>query len=320
MRRVLVLGGTGWLGREIAAAAVADGAEVVCLARGRAGETAPGARLVVADRTERGAYDELDGEWDEIVELSYDLDLVRPALDALAARAGHWTLVSTISVYRDNEVPDADESAEVVEPVDLADYGQAKVAAERATTASVGDRVLIARPGLIVGPGDPSDRFGYWPGRLAQGGRVLAPPLEGRWAQVIDVSDLATWIVRAGAAATTGTVDAVGDSHPLAHAMAEIADVTGFDAELVEAGDDWLRENDVHPWAGPRSLPLWLPPDAAAMARRSNRAFHAAGGSLRPLRETIERVLADERARGLDRARRSGLTRDDERELLARLP
>jgi 2'-hydroxyisoflavone reductase len=191
MRRILVLGGTAWLGHEIARAALDDGAEVVCLARGESGAVPAGVRLVTADRTAPGAYDALTGEWDDVVELSHDLGLVVPALEALAGRARHWTLVSTVSVYATNDEPGADESAAVVDPVDLTDYGQAKVAAERATAEHVGDRLLVARPGLIVGPGDPSDRFGYWPARLDHDGPVLAPTAAGRFVQVIDVADLA---------------------------------------------------------------------------------------------------------------------------------
>jgi len=319
MRRVLVLGGTGWLGREIAARAVAGGAEVVCLARGRSGEAPAGARLVVADRSEPTAYDALDGPWDDVVELSHAPALVEPAIAALAGRARHWTLVSTVSVYRRHDVPGADESAEVVEPEDLTDYGQAKVAAERATAAVLGDRLLVVRPGLIAGPGDPSDRFGYWPARLSRGGRVLAPANVGGYVQVIDVGDLAAWTADAGRRGLTGTVDAVGESHRWDDFLATVARVTAFDGEVVAADDDWLVAHDVGYWAGPRSLPLWLPGSEAALARRSNAAFRAAGGVVRPLAETVARALDDERSRGVDRPRRSGLAADEETELLGLL-
>lgn len=320
MRRILVLGGTAWLGHEIARAALADGTEVVCLARGESGTVPDGARLVPADRTAPGAYDALTGTWDDVVELSTDLALVVPALEALAGRARHWTLVSTVSVYATNDEPGADESADVVDPVDLTDYGQAKVAAERATTEHVGDRLLVARPGLIVGPGDPSDRFGYWPSRLALGGRVLAPTAAGRFVQAIDVADLAGWVVRAGAAGTTGTVDAVGDVHPFADVMVQARAVSGAESEIVEAADAWLLDRDVRWWAGPRSLPLWIPVEESGFAQRSNRAYRASGGEVRPLDETLRRVLDDERHRGLDRERRSGLTLHDEAALLAEHP
>ncbi|MBO0919733.1 NAD-dependent epimerase/dehydratase family protein [Cellulomonas sp. zg-ZUI222] len=317
MRRVLVLGGTGWLGAAVVRAALADGAEVVCLARGTSGDVPDGARLVRADRREPGAYDALTGAWDEVVEIAYEPDLVTSALDALADRAAHWTLVSSVSVYARDDEPGADETATVVEPEDLTRYPDAKVAAERATAARLGDRLLLARPGLIVGPGDPSDRFGYWPARLHRGGRVLAPTPEGRFMQVIDVDDLAAWLVAAGRAGLTGPVNAVGTAVPLADLLAEVAAVSGPDAELVPVDDATLLAHDVAYWAGPRSLPLWLPPEAIGFARRDGSAYRAAGGTERPLRDTIARVLADEVRRGVDRPRRAGLTPDEEREVLA---
>ena len=320
MRRILVLGGTAWLGHEIARAALDDGAEVVCLARGESGTVPAGVQLVTADRTAPGAYDALTGEWDDVVELSYDLGLVVPALEALAGRARHWTLVSTVSVYATNDEPGADESAAVVDPVGLTDYGQAKVAAERATAEHVGDRLLVARPGLIVGPGDPSDRFGYWPAHLAHGGPVLAPTAAGRFVQVIDVADLAAWVVRAGAAGTTGTINAVGDTHTFADFLVQAQAATGSTSDIVEADDAWLLDRDVRWWAGPRSLPLWIPVEDSGFSRRSNRAYRASGGAVRPLQETIRRVLDDERHRGLDRERRSGLTLGEEAALLAEHP
>ncbi|MDL9977808.1 NAD-dependent epimerase/dehydratase family protein [Microbacterium sp. ASV49] len=317
MRRVLLLGGTGWLGREVARAAVAEGAEVVCLARGHSGEAPEGARLVSADRRSPDAYDALTGEWDEVVEFSYDLGLVAPALDALADRAAHWTLVSTISVYARSDEPGADESAEIVAPNDLTQYPDAKVAAERATAARVGDRLLIGRPGLIVGPGDPTDRFGYWPARLHRGGTVLAPTTEGRFVQVIDVRDLASWIVSAGTKQQTGTVNAVGAVHALEQFLTDAAAVTGFEGELVHLDDDRLLECGVNYWSGPRSLPLWIPAEDVGFAQRDGSAFLASGGTLRPLDETLQHTLDDEIARGVDRPRRAGLTAAEESEVLA---
>lgn len=316
MGRVLILGGTGWLGREVAAAAVAAGSEVVCLARGEAGEVPAGARLIRADRRHPGAYDEVTGHWDEVVEFSYDGELVGSALDALAPRAAHWTLVSTVSVYARSDEPQADESAALVEPTDLTLYPDAKVTAERITAARVGDRVLLARPGLIVGPGDPSDRFGYWPARLRRGGRTLTPTAEGRFVQVIDVADLAAWIERAGRDRLVGACNAVGESHRLQDFFEVAAAIADFDGELVSLDDQTLLAHDVHHWAGPRSLPLWLPAPDTGFAQRSGAAFLASGGKLRPLVDTLTRTLADEVARGLDRPRRSGLTAAEEHAVL----
>lgn len=319
MRRVLVLGGTAWLGRELARTAVAGQAEVVCLARGESGAAPRGVRHVRADRTEPGAYDQLDGEWDEVIELAYEPALVGSALDALADRARHWTLVSSVSVYRRNDEPGADESAEMVEPEDLTDYAQAKVAAERAAASRLGERLLVVRPGLITGPGDLSDRFGYWMARLHRGGCVLTPTTAGRHVQVIDVADLAMWIINAGDADRTGIVNAVGESHEFEDFLAEARSVTGFAGEFVTVDDAWLLEHDVRFWAGPRSLPLWLPIADAAFAERSNATYLEAGGIVRPLRDTIATVLDDEVTRDPERSRRSGLSPEEEADLLNRL-
>ncbi|WP_380168937.1 NAD-dependent epimerase/dehydratase family protein [Jannaschia sp. R86511] len=328
MTDVLVLGGTAWLGARVAAAWRDRGAQVTCLARGSA-PVPSGTRLVRADRTTPGAYDDVvDRDWDEVVEVSWAPPLVTGALAALADRARHWTLVSSVSVYADHTVPGADESAALLPADDPTDYGRAKVAAETASTAAVGGRLLVARAGLVVGPGDGSDRFGYWVSRLAlarqQGdGPVLVPTTAERWAQVVDVDDLADWLVAAGASGLTGTVDAVGPPQPLRTVLETAATVAGHRGELVAAPDDWLRAHDVAHWAGPRSLPLWLPPDHAAMARRRGEALQASlaslGLALSPLTATLERTLADERRRGLDRERRSGLARQDELALLAAL-
>lgn len=292
---------------------------MVCLARGESGDVPAGARLVRADRRDPGAYDALDGPWDEVVEVAYAPDLVTSALDALAERARHWTLVSSVSVYARHDEPGADESAVVVEPHDLTAYPDAKVAAERASAARLGDRLLVARPGLIVGPGDPSDRFGYWPARLHRGGRVLVPVPQGRYVQVIDVDDLAAWLVAAARAHLTGTVDAVGAPVPWGTFLAAVDDVVGVPCELVPVDDATLAAHDVRHWAGPRSLPLWVPAADGGFARRDGSAYLAAGGVLRPLHETIARVHADEVARGVDRPRRAGLAAQDEAAVLAAL-
>lgn len=322
MGKILVLGGTAWLGREIAAQLLAHGHQVTCLARGSSGPAPGGARFLHADRANPAAYADVAGQvWDDVIELSYDPAFVAGALTALSATARHWTLISSVSVYATNDEPGADESAELLDPIDLEEYGQAKVAAERACLDVVGDRLLIARPGLIAGPGDASDRFGYWVSRfaLAQDGQVLTPLPDGRAVQVIDVQDLAAWIGQAGRQGITGTFNATGDEHAFADMLTMAADVAGFSGDMVSAPDAWLVDNEVRYWAGPRSLPLWLPAADLAFAQRDNTAFTTAGGVLSDLRHTLARTLDDERARGLDRVRRSGLIREEELHLLFRI-
>lgn len=324
MTDVLVLGGTGWLSGRIAARWADAGARVTCLARG--GREAPyGTTLVVGDRDEPVAYDEVAArEWDEVVDISSNPVHVAAALDKLGDRAEHWTYISTISVYAENDTPGADETAEVLTPAgpdEEEDYGRAKARAEASVRSALGFRAAVIRPGLIVGPGDPTDRFGYWVGRFALAGDedVLVPDAADRGAQVIDVDDLAAFVQAIGAERWTGVANAVGDTVEFDRFLELARDAAGHTGGSVAATDDWLEAHEVAHWAGPRSLPLWLPKEVPGFWTRSNTAYRLLGGKLRPLRETLRRTLEDERERGLDRDRRSGLTRDDELALIAEL-
>lgn len=327
MTDVLILGGTGWLSGAIARRWVDAGASVTCLARG-ARPAPPGAELVVADRADPGAYTAVTGrDWDEVVEISSIPDHVAAAVDGLVTRARHWTYVSSVSAYASNVEVGADESAPLSEPAapgtpeDEYDYSRAKAAAEASVRSALGERAAIVRPGLIVGPGDPTDRFGYWVGRfaLAGDGAVLAPPLETARAQVIDVDDLTDFVVARGMDGWHGTANAVGESVPLGGMLALAREIAGHTGALVETDEDWLTAQGVEPWTGPRSLPLWLPPGMPGFMTRSNEVYLAAGGRLRSIRNTLKRALWAERARGLDRERLAGMTRADELALLADL-
>ena len=320
MTQVLVLGGTGWLSGRIARRWRDAGAQVTCLARG--GRPAPdGAVLLRGDRDEAGAYEQLrEHRWDEVVDVSSRARHVREAVAALGDRTDHFTYVSSMSVYSDDLTLAQDESAPLhpaAQDGDEYDYAQQKVAAEQ-SVLSLGDRSFIARPGLIVGAGDPSDRFGYWAAAFARAGDepVLTPTLDGRFAQVIDVDDLAAYLV---AAPRRGTVNTIGDVHPLADVLDRVRAAAGHTGDVVEAGDEWLLEQGVQYWAGERSLPLWLPDDMPGFMRRENDGYRASGGTFTPIDDTIRAVLDDERERGLDRARQAGLTRAEERELLDQL-
>ena len=322
MTRTLILGGTAWLGREVAEQLVARGEDVTCLARGESGAVPSGVTFVRTDRRVPGAYDSVKRrDWDEIIELAHEADLVTGALEALADNTQHWTLISSVSVYATNSEPSADEDAALVEPTDFDNYAHAKVAAERTTTEAIGDRLLIARPGLIAGPGDTSDRFSYWVSRLALAARepVLVPDVHDRAVQFIDVRDLAGWLIDAGRRGLTGVYNAVGSEREFSTVLRAATQVAGHAGELISADDDWLMAQNVNYWAGPHSLPLWLPRSDAGFARRSRRRYLAAGGTERSLKQTLEDVLADERTRGLNRDRRAGLSREQENLLLDKI-
>ena len=327
MTDVLILGGTGWLGGRVATAWLDAGASVTCLARG-ARDAPYGGRLVRADRTAPGAYDEVrTRDWDEVVDVSSRAAHVAAAAGALRESARHFTYVSSVSVYARDDEPGADERAALAGPADPADpgadgdYAGQKSAAEDAVRAAFGHRGAIVRPGLIVGPGDPTDRFGYWPARFALAGAepVLVPDEPDARVQVIDVDDLAAFIVAIGRAGFTGAVNAVGASVPLGEVLRLAREASGHTGDLVAASPEALLAHGVGYWAGPRSLPLWLPAEATGFATRSNATYRLLGGALRPLDETIARTLDDERSRGLDSVRAAGLIRGEEIELIAAL-
>ncbi|MFI7416129.1 epimerase [Nonomuraea sp. NPDC049684] len=317
--RTLVLGGTRFLSREIARQARDRGHEVVCAARGLAGEPPPGVEFVRVDRAEDGGLAPLKGAFDLVVDVARLPSQVRRAVTELAGRAGHYTFVSSCSVYSDatrvsqvlhDPLPDgADEN-------DPENYGPAKVACEQ----FLGDGALHVRAGLIVGPEDQSDRFTYWVERLARGGPVLAPGSPGDLVQLVDVRDLAAWTLDAARAGLTGPYDGISMPFTRGELLAGIAEGLAVAPELVWAGQEFLTEHEVAPWAGPRSLPLWLPlPEYAGFMARDTSATLAAGLRIRPVADTARDTLAWLRDSGHE-VTRAGLTPTEESTLLHLLP
>jgi nucleoside-diphosphate-sugar epimerase len=332
MSRVLVLGGTSWLGGSVARVALDAGHEVTCLARGSSGSVPDGAHLVRGDRDDEAVYAAELGrrEWDLVVDLARQPVHVRGAVRVLGDSAGGWVFVSSASVYASHDEPGADESSATLPAVQgpfaaPEEYGQGKVACEEAVRSVRGHDALVVRAGLIVGSGDRSDRFGYWPGRFRlaarDGGSVLVPEDRERPAQWVHVEDLATWIVSAGLGGVTGVRNAVGSAVPLTEVLDASARSAGFTGEVVAATDDALRSAGVEEFMGPHSLPLWIAdPEWCAFMDRSGEAAARDGLTHRSLDEVVDDAAAWEEELGLDRPRRgAGLDRSDELALIPRL-
>lgn len=329
--RILVLGGTVFLSRAVAEAALAAGHSVTCVSRGVSGAPPRGAAAVKADRSEPGALAAALGgqEFDAVVDVAtMSAPWVRDALDALADRAGHWTFVSSINAYADLALRGGTVGQPTLPPLHAAPapasqfddpqvYGSAKVGSEDAVRDRAGDRALIVRGGLMCGHGDLLDRFGYWVNRFSRGGRAVVPDVPEQPMQLIDVRDLAAWIVRCAQTGTVGTYDGTGPRSTLARVLEETADaVGGPDLDLVRVPIETLVSEDVDIWYGPRSLPLWLPETLWGMTDRDVTATLDAGLAVRPVAETARAALAWERTLGPDRERRAGLTEAEERIVL----
>jgi len=316
--RILVLGGTQFLGRHVAAVALEHGHQVTFFNRGQTRpELFPDVEKLRGDRD--GKLDALRGrEFDAVVDTSgYVPRVVAATLDALGA-IGHYTFISTISVYREGACARGEEGAvaELAEPTEEVtgeSYGALKALCEEVVRDRFPD-AFIPRPGLIVGPWDPTGRFTYWPMRLADGGRVLAPAPPGAPVQVVDVRDCASWIVEAAEANLAGTFNTVCPASSISEVLETCRTVAGADAELVWADPAFLEAHDVGPWM---ELPLWLGSgeDDSFMRAPVDRAL-AAGLRIRPLTETVGATLDWARSGGAPADPPAGLARAKERQVL----
>jgi 2'-hydroxyisoflavone reductase len=291
--RILILGGTQFLGRHTVDAAIARGHQVTLFNRGQTRpELFPDVEKLRGDRD--GDLTAVAGrDFDAVVDTSgYVPRLVAQTLDALGD-VGHYTFVSSISVYSDLSTP-PDEStplAQLQEPTEewREAYGELKVLCENIVRERF-PGAFIPRPGLIVGPWDPTGRFTYWPTRLAAGGRVLAPLPTDADAQVIDARDLAEWIVRAAEERLAGTYNAVGPVTTRERVLETCRSVAGTGAQFVWVDPEFLHEQGVEEWM---ELPLWLYDQQyrGMLSVDATPAF-AAGLRTRPLEETVRDTLA----------------------------
>ena len=333
--RILILGGTGFIGPHQVRYAAARGHRITLFNRGR---TNPGLFKGVANIEERigdrapnpGNYDALKtGEWDVVI----DNPTTRPrwvkeAAAAVKGRAGQYVFISTISVYAANDTPGADESAALATTPDpgvqetpefMRYYGPLKALAEKEAQSAFPGRATVIRPGLIVGVGDPSDRFTYWPVRLKRGGEVLAPPADDP-VQLIDARDLGEFVIRCCERQTYGVFNATGPASrfTVRQMLEGTRAAVGSNATITYTTAEFLDEQKVNGWS---DLPVWVPPEGETkgFTQRSIAKALAAGLTFRPFADTVKETLAFYETQSEDRKAqlRAGLAAEREAAVLA---
>jgi len=334
--RILILGGTGFTGPHQVRYAVERGHQVTVFNRGRRQADLPaGVEELVGDRN-TGELDALRGRtWDAVIDNPTTLPFwVRDAGEVLRDATGQYVFISTISAYDVRGAAAIDEGTALLgyadgDPLDVtpevyqerggALYGPMKAASEREAARWFGDRTTVIRPGLIVGPGDQTDRFTYWPVRIARGGEVLAPGTGGDRVQVVDARDLAEWTVRVVEEGATGDFNAVGPRAALSMAE-QLHGIRGALPGDLELGFTWvpadfLQAQGVRPWS---EMTTWFGPDAV-LSKASNARAVAAGLTFRSLATTTVETLEWFRSLPAERqaAMQAGLDPEKERAVLA---
>ena len=333
---LLLIGGGTFLGASLVDAALSRGHRLTVFNRGRSRSEWPrDVEVVVGDRTsDLGLV--ADRHFDAVIDTCGYLPVELRASAAALASCRRYCFVSSISAYASFAHAPVHESDALAGSDGIAEddadrarlYGPQKAACERVVAAAFGERALIVRPGLIVGPGDRTGRFSYWPWRALAGGEILVPDVSGDAPiQLIDVRDLADWVVRAVEAGASGPFNATGPHDGRACGWPEVLDACidaarrrgGSPLRFVPVGEAFLLEQGVAPW---NELPLWVPssdPDHLGFARVDCSRAVGAGLVTRPLAETVDAVL-DEFATLVDDdpRRRGKLTPERERELIAR--
>ncbi|HZD10403.1 MAG TPA: NAD-dependent epimerase/dehydratase family protein [Candidatus Binatia bacterium] len=322
---LLVIGGTRFVGRHIVEHALGRDHSLTLFNRGRSNPGLfEGVEEVHGDRD--GDLHLLSGRrWDAVIDTSgYVPRVVQASAELLAQATDRYVFISTISVYADPLAPHSDEDAPLatiedptVEEITGETYGALKVLCERAVTDTFGAAALIVRPGLVVGPHDPTDRFTYWPVRVASGGTALAPGEPRRPVQFIDARDLAAWTLDMIEANESGTFNATGPDYRLAmqRVLFECRKVAGSDADFTWVDDNFLLAHDVAPFT---ELPLWVPgEDGEGFGTvKIDRAL-AHGLHFRPLTATIADTLQWAASRNANHEWRAGLSAEREAALLS---
>ena len=332
--RMLILGGTGFIGPAQVEYAISRGHTVTLFNRGRTNPSLfPGVEKLVGDRNAPNGYDALKGnrEWDVVIDNPTTYPRwVRGAADALAGRTKHYMYVSTISVFSDFSRPGMDEDgplnapgdpeATAMTPQGPASYGSLKVRSEMDAKERFGANVTIVRPGLIVGPGDLSDRFSYWPVRVEKGGEILAPGTPDDPTQYVDARDLSQWMIRLAENRVMGTFNATGPATPtnMAQMLYGIKAVTGGDARFTWVDADFLQAQKVSAWS---EMPVWQPArgrTAGFMSIDCSKAY-AAGLTFRPLAVTVKDTLDWYHTRPAEQQERlrAGIAPEKEAQVLA---
>jgi len=278
-----VLGGTRFLGRAVVEAALTRNESVTLFNRGiTAPSLFPGATHLRGDRlADMSALS--GGAWEVVVDVAaYEPRAAELSVAALKGRVGRYVFVSTVSVYADHSIPQIEDAPL---ETDRTSYGGKKAECEAIVADAFGDDSLIVRPVLIVGPHDPTDRFPYWPRRLAAGGTVLAPGAPADPLQFIDARDLASWLLSASRAGEAGVFNATGEQIGFGRFLEECRRVTQSQAQLVWVSTELLLGAGANPWM---EVPLWIAvPGWEAHSEVDNSRALAAGLSFRPLADTI---------------------------------
>lgn len=326
--RLLILGGTGFIGPHQVRYAIARGHQVTLFNRGKTNPALfPEVEKLQGDRA-TGNYASLKGrDWDAVIDNPASRPRwVRQAAGAVKEHVSQYVFISTISVYAKNDTPNADETAEVATTTEpesedaLKYYGPLKALSEKEAEKAFPGHATVIRPGLIVGPGDLSDRFTYWPARIDRGGEVLAPGNPSDPVQVIDARDLAEFSIRVCENGISGTYNCTGPRSRLtmAELLGAVRGVTTSDAYLTWVPAAFLAEHSVRPWV---DMPVWVPPsgESAGFTSRSIARALAKGLTFRPLAITAKDTLDFYNSEPEDRKAklRAGLAPAREKEVLS---